>query len=140
MMPPKSSMRNRSIVWLQHGLRALAIGEAITFRTSQAAAQIYTGVGIKEAIDFAKCKTLGGISCEVDIRKVVLDLLATVLDFVTLLGVITVITAGIYMITSNGDEGTKDKAKKIILYTVFGILIILFSRVIVTFIASINHA
>ncbi len=108
---------------------------ALSMKIQTASASIFSGDGIRSAIGNLRC--LGGISCATDIRALIVDLIKNVLDFVTLLGMITVIIAGIYLITSNGDEGTKDKAKKIILYTVLGIIIIVFSRVIVTFFASV---
>ena len=84
----------------------------------------------------------GGIECgdanTTSIRTLVVKYLTLVLDFITLIGVIYVIIAGIRLIVSGGDEGEKDKAKKTILYVVIGILVIIFARVVVTFVASIG--
>ncbi len=86
----------------------------------------------------------GGINCDAAnpaaIRTIIVKYLVIVLDFVTLIGVIYVIIAGIRLIVSGGDEGEKDKAKKTIIYVVVGILIVIFARVIVTFFASLGSA
>ncbi len=64
---------------------------------------------------------------------VIVRLLKAVLDIVTTIGVVMIVIAGLYLILSNGDEGQKDKAKKIILYTIIGIVVILLARVIIVF-------
>ena len=67
------------------------------------------------------------------IRDVILRALAFVLDFMALAAVIFVVIAGIRLIVSGGSDEQKDKAKKIILYVIIGLLVILFARVIVGF-------
>jgi glucose uptake protein GlcU len=37
-------------------------------------------------------------------------------------------------LTNGGDEGEKDKAKKTIIYVIIGIIVVLFARVIVSFV------
>lgn len=59
--------------------------------------------------------------------------------FLGLLGLIAVgflIYAGIMMVTAGGDEAHITKARKIIMYAVAGIVIILLSYTIVTFVSS----
>ena len=70
------------------------------------------------------------------IKATIVELLVKVLDFITLLGVIFVVVAGIRLIVSGGDEGEKDKAKKTIIYVIIGIVVVLFARVIVQFFAN----
>lgn len=67
------------------------------------------------------------------IRDVILRALAFVLDFLALAAVIFVVIAGIRLIVSGGSDDQKDKAKKIILYVIIGLLVVLFARVIVGF-------
>lgn len=69
------------------------------------------------------------------IRDKITDLLIIVLNFLALLAVIMLVIAGIKLIVSQGEEEEKNKAKKIILYVIAGLLLILFARVIVGFIA-----
>lgn len=59
--------------------------------------------------------------------------------FLGLLGLVAVaflIYAGILMVTAGGDDGAIGKGKKIITYAVIGIVIILLSYTIVTFVSN----
>ena len=67
----------------------------------------------------------------------ILKIINFILDIVLLVAVLAIIVAGIYLITSNGDEGQKDKAKKIVTYVIFGIILILLAKIIVLFVNKI---
>ncbi len=95
-------------------------------------AQVYNGGGLLSSMT-----PLAGISTATSIRSIIIDIIVFILDFVLILAVIAVIIAGIYLITSAGDEGQKDKAKKIIYYALIGIVVVLMSRVIVSVINQI---
>ncbi len=102
-------------------------------------ASVFGGAGhsLRSGFQFASAKLSGsGIIVGASLREVVLSVMLIVLDFVLLFATASVIVAGLYLIFSNGDEGQKDKAKKIILYTLFGIIIIIFSRVMVVFVSN----
>ncbi len=75
-------------------------------------------------------------TAQVLVTGVVLSILSVILNVVTTLAVLMIVVAGLYLILSLGEEGQKDKAKKIILYCIIGIVIILFSRAIVVFVNS----
>lgn len=75
-----------------------------------------------------------GLENDVDIKQAIVNLITQVLDFVLIIAVIFVIVAGIRLIVSGGDEGEKDKAKKTIIYVIVGIIVVLFARVIVSFV------
>ncbi len=84
--------------------------------------------------------TVGGLSGGTDaasIKDTIVRLLEQILDFITLIGVVYVVVAGIRLILSGGDEGEKDKAKKTIIYVIIGIVVVLFARVIVSFVNSV---
>ncbi|MEK7591515.1 MAG: TrbC/VirB2 family protein [Patescibacteria group bacterium] len=68
---------------------------------------------------------------ETSIRDAILKVLTFVLNFLALLAVIFIIIAGIRLIVSQGEEETKEKAKKTILYVIIGLVVVLFARVIV---------
>jgi type IV secretory pathway VirB2 component (pilin) len=68
-----------------------------------------------------------------DARQIILRALAFVLNFLALIAVVFIIIAGIRLIVSQGEDDAKDKAKKTILYVIFGLLVVLFARVIVSF-------
>jgi succinate dehydrogenase/fumarate reductase cytochrome b subunit len=71
------------------------------------------------------------------IKEAIIKVITTVLDFILLIAVVYVIIAGIRLIVSGGDEGQKDKAKQTIIYVIVGIIVVLFARVIVTFVNNI---
>lgn len=91
-------------------------------------AQVYNGPGIIDGVDEAK--NIGGISGG-SLRELVLAILFEVLSYMALVAVIVIVIAGIYLVFSNGDENVKEKAKKIIIYTIIGLLVILFATAIV---------
>jgi hypothetical protein len=66
-----------------------------------------------------------------DVRSTIIRILQFVLSFLALAAVITIIIAGIILILSLGNEEQKDRAKRIIYYTLIGLVIVLFARVIV---------
>ncbi len=104
-------------------------GVAATAFSRAAVAQVFNGGGLQEGVDAASGVT--GIATG-DPRSVIINILITILDYVALLAVIMIIVAGFYLILSLGNDEQKDKAKKIILYTIIGLLVILFARLIVS--------
>lgn len=101
----------------------------------KAMAQVYGGCGILCGISSASGLT--GLTTATSISELVFKIINFILDIALLLAVLAIIIAGLYLITSQGEEGQKDKAKKIIFYAIIGVLLILFSRAIVMLINSI---
>ncbi len=101
----------------------------------KALASVYTGGGILQGLSAAS--GIGGISRSTNIRELILAVITFLLNFVLILAVLAIIVAGMYLITSNGDDAQKDKAKNIIFYCIAGILLVLFSRAIVLVVNSI---
>jgi amino acid transporter len=66
-----------------------------------------------------------------DIRATIIATLRAVLNFMALAAVVMIVIAGIILVVSGGDEQMKDKAKRIILYTFIGLIIILMASAIV---------
>ncbi|MDD5041356.1 MAG: TrbC/VirB2 family protein [Candidatus Peribacteraceae bacterium] len=69
-----------------------------------------------------------------DLRDAIMKVIQKVLTFMTLIAVVMIIVAGIRYIISQGEESEKDKAKKMIIYVIIGLIIILISQAIVTFV------
>lgn len=90
----------------------------------------YNGDGIEGGVELAE--QISGIS-DKSIREVVRDILITVLSFLGLLAVVMIVIAGIMMVVSGGDEQLIARAKKIIFWTIIGLLVILFATAIVVF-------
>lgn len=110
----------------------MPLAGAVAYLPAAAAtAQVFNGGGVQEGIDQASEVT--GVT-EDNPRTVIINVIRAVLDFTALLAVAMIILAGFYLVLSFGNDENKEKAKKIILYTVIGLLVILFARVIVSLI------
>lgn len=77
---------------------------------------------------------VSGLSSTTDLQQAIVDVVEAVLDFILIIAVVFVIVAGIRLIVSGGDDSQKDKAKNTIIYVIVGIIVVLFARVIVTFV------
>ncbi len=122
---------------LSHWRAIVRIAAALTgltwSKTAQAA--VFGGSSIQEGILAAA--GIGGISADSSIVSVIITIITVVLFVVTTVAVAVVVVAGLYLIFSGGDEGQKDKAKKIIIYCLVGLVVILMARVAVTFVNNI---
>jgi hypothetical protein len=74
----------------------------------------------------------------IDPKDLIVRVLLFVLDFVSLIAIIFIVIAGIRLIVSQGSEEQKNKAKKTIVYVIVGLLVILFARVIVSFVTGLS--
>lgn len=72
-----------------------------------------------------------------DLKEGITNVIQKVLDFMTLIAVVMIVVAGIRYIISQGEEGEKDKAKKMIIYVIIGLIIILIARAVVTFVIGV---
>lgn len=111
---------------LKH-LSFASIGTALAAIPSTAFAQVYNGGGVTAGISAA-----AGLGLATgNPFQILLRVIAILLSFMGLVAVCAIIIAGIYMIVSLGNDDGKEKAKKIIKYTLIGLIIILFSRILV---------
>lgn len=92
-------------------------------------AQVFNGGGLEDGINIAE--NIEGPVTGGDARSLIERILLSVLNFLALAAVIAIIVAGIILIVSGGNEESKDRAKRIILYAIIGLLIIFFARLIV---------
>lgn len=67
------------------------------------------------------------IGAHTDFRQYLLDVLNFLLSFLGIIAIAVVIFAGWMYVTSGGDDGQQEKAKKMILYACIGIIVILVS-------------
>ncbi len=116
-------MRFRRILWSMASLIGLAIPHA-------ASASVFgsAGDGLLSGLQ-AALRIRGPVN--MPIRTFIVNVVVNVLNFVGLIAVIMIIVAGIYLVAGGGTEESKNRAKTIILYTLIGLVIILFSRVII---------
>ncbi len=123
MLASLTSMKQRMVAMTQ------AIAGALSMMKETASAAVYSGTGLNTLDPIG-----GGVSDSTSITDLILKIINFILDFVLILAVLAVIIAGLYLLTSAGDEGQKDKAKTIITYALIGLVVILFARVIVLFV------
>lgn len=97
--------------------------------TAHAYTAVYSGAGLSPS-------PISGMSSDTSVNSIVAKIVNFILDIILVFGVLAIVIAGIYLITSNGDEGQKDKAKTIILYVAIGIIVVLMAKVIVLFVNS----
>lgn len=98
-------------------------------------------------VAFAESEVLGnadeinlGSTSDADPKQFIIDIVQAVLQFVALIAVIMIIIAGIWLIVGFGEDSSKEKAKKIIIYTIVGLLIILLAEAIVQFVLDIGQS
>lgn len=94
---------------------------------AKAVAQVYNGGGINAGVSAAGSL---GLSTG-NPFYVLLNVMRIVLNLMGIIAMAAIIIAGIYMIISLGNDEQIEKAKKIIKYTLIGLIIILFSRILV---------
>lgn len=111
-------------------LLAIAVMAASLGVLTPLQAAIFDGGGLEEGLQSAQ--GLQG-PVDADARSLAVNALRVALSFLALVAVIVVVIAGIYLILGQGSDDSKEKAKKIIFYTIIGLIIILFARLIVGF-------
>ena len=97
---------------------------------SRVSAQVFNGPGLEGGVNEA-AQIDGPI--QGTLRDVILSFLYKALGFLALASVVMVVAAGFVMVLSAGNEAAKDRAKKIILYVVIGLIIVLIARSLVGF-------
>jgi len=98
-------------------------------------AQVFQGGGLQEGIQEAQ--NIQGVS-QMDLPTTITSVITSAIDVLGLLAVVSIIICGVMFILSLGNEDTVGKAKKGIIYSVVGLIIILFTKAIVTFITNLG--
>jgi hypothetical protein len=129
-MTPHHTHRTKLRALTHAGVLLLAIVAGIPGTS----AAVYGGGGLVGGLSLAS--GLGGIVGATTLADLIIKIVTFILDFILLLAVVAIIVAGVYLITSGGEEGQKDKAKKIIIYAIVGVIVAILSRAIVIFV---NH-
>ena len=91
-------------------------------------AAVFDGGGIQAGLSAAN--GIQGLSHK-PLRELVITIVIQVLNFLSLAAVIVIISAGIYLILGFGEESTRERAQRMIIYTVIGLLIVFLARLIV---------
>lgn len=107
------------------GLSALAVLAMSAVASAQSG---FLGGGASESVPTAVLEGTGG---QGSLRALALTIINFFLGFLGLIAVIMIIYAGVLYVTAAGAEDQTGKAKKIIMYAIIGLLIVLLSWAIV---------
>jgi hypothetical protein len=78
----------------------------------------------------------GGVPSAVNANELIMKIVKWALTFLGSLAVLMIVVAGIMYITSGGDEGRVDTAKKWLLYSIVGLVVALLGYAIVNIVGS----
>lgn len=114
-----------------------ALSLSMSLAPTRLFAAVFDGGGIEAGINTAS--SISGVY-RGSVRDFVLRIMRTVLDYLALAAVVMIVIAGILLIFSLGNDESKDRAKKIVTYSVIGLIVIIFARVAVGFIIALSSA
>lgn len=129
----KLFMRNAAILLTLLGSVALIMPSGIALASGNPA---YAGVqckGAAAASPVCKAPTTDPLTGSNGIIVKATNLIALIAGFAA---VIMIIIAGIKFITSQGDTGSVNEARKTIIYTCVGLVVIVLAKTIITFVVS----
>jgi type IV secretory pathway VirB2 component (pilin) len=108
--------------------RLSAVALALPLRC---AASVWSGGG--EGLGDAEGINTGGSG---NLRESIWTILERVLSYMGLAAVIVIVIAGIYLLVGGGADESRQKAIKIVLYTIIGIIVIMLASAFVHFIVN----
>lgn len=118
---------NHSMNFLsRHFGHVSSIALLLLLDVQSAFAQKFGGGDVQSGLPVANGVNTGSASN--DVRTSVIGILGEVLGYVALTAVVVVIIAGIYLVVGFGSEDSQQRARKIILYTIIGLIVILAAR------------
>jgi len=123
---PSFSMKPQ--FWAFTALLGLSVAlVSVAMPQGSSLAQVYNGPGLTSGTTGISGVQSGSL------RTVVANIVNRILTYVSLAAVIVIIIAGLYLILSLGNDTAKETAKKIIIYTAIGLILILISKGLVMF-------
>lgn len=112
----------------QSMLRLIALAQSFVWK---AYAQVYDGGGLSAGT--GEASRIIGVS-PLSPRATIGAIVNRVLSYTALAAVIVIIIAGIYLIVGMGSDSSKETARKIVVYTIIGLVLILLAKAIVNFV------
>ena len=71
-----------------------------------------------------------------DLRGAIISVLNAIVNFLGILVLVAIVIAGFRLVLSQGEEEAKEKAKKGIMYSIIGLILVIFAKVIILFITA----
>jgi hypothetical protein len=106
-------------------------GSVISTIPSTKTGPVFSGPGMRAGADTLKASLKGGISTLDSLPALINSWTKFLLPILAVLAVAAIVWAGLLYITSSVDDGNIEKAKKIVMYVVVGIILVMSSNVIV---------
>lgn len=106
------------------------------FSVPRADARVFDGAGMQAGFQYMSQSITGFF--QGGLKNIAIRIVNTVLNLVGIVAVIMIVIAGIYLITGQGSDDSRTKAKNIILWTGVGLVVILLSRFLVAFVLQIS--
>jgi len=136
MMPPNQKHR-----LLYASLFFLFTGLFVSYGYGPLTAQVFDGSGLQGGLGKAQEEISGtGIRPEGDLIPALASIINFALSFVAVFAVIAFIVAGFMFILGFGSDTANQRAKKIMIWAVVGLLVIMLSFVMVKFIVDLATA
>ncbi len=104
-------------------------------------ASVFDGGGLGAGLSAAEQELMGsGIRPDTDIVKVIVAIINATLPYVALLVLVAFVVAGFIFILGFGSDTANQRAKKIMIWSAVGLVVILFAFIITNFIIQIATA
>jgi len=94
-------------------------------------AAFYGGGGVQEGVEEA-----GRVTGDSDLRSVIQATLDHGIAIMGAVAVLAIVIAGVMLVVQGGDESTRQRAIRAVIYVVAGLILILIASAIVTFVAE----
>jgi hypothetical protein len=101
-------------------------------------ASVFTGNNLRGGFNIAQGNLTGGISSSMDPQQPILRFINLVLPFIGIGAVVAFLAAGFMLLLGFGSEGSITRAKKIMFWTIVGLLVVLLAVTIVQLILEIT--
>lgn len=113
----------------------LRLSTAFLLSPAALSAQVFGGGGLQQGIQAAR--DIQGVA-QGDLRTTVERALNAVINMLGLLAAVSIVICGVMLIFSLGNEETAGRAKKGVMYSAIGLLVILFAKAIILFITQLG--
>jgi len=116
-------MQKLTAICLSMGLLCVALFPLLS------EASFYNGGGLEEGIESAQGFETGGAA---NPRETLRNIILALCSFMGIVAVLVIVIAGVILIIGGGDEQQRQKAWKMVLYAIIGLIIIVLAGAIVS--------